>query len=158
MNSRWNRAVRVALAAALMAGCHGEKPAPKSGELPPAPKDPEAQAHQEAELLGHDVFETLDLVMSFKSSHMGQLPKSLRDIGLDTLTRETVRRLSVQDEAPQVTSAFRQTDDRRVTACRATSDILEEASLNGGEYTVRCTLRSGDEVGFKVGASPRQKS
>jgi hypothetical protein len=141
-----------------MVGCRSEKPAPKTSELPPGPKDPEAQAQQEAELLGHDVFETVDLVMSFKSSHMGRLPKSLRDIGLDTLTRETVRHLSVQDQAPQVTSAFRQTDDRRVVACRATSDILEEAPLNGGEYTVHCTLRSGDEVGFKVGAPPRQKS
>jgi hypothetical protein len=144
------------MVAVLLAGCHKEEPAPKSSGPPPTPKNPEAQAQQEAEFLGHDVFETVDLVMSFKSSHQGRLPKSLRETGLDSLTKETVRRLSVRDRVPQIASMFRRTDNRRITACRGTNDILEEASLNGGEYTIRCTLRSGDEVGFKVHEIPKQ--
>jgi hypothetical protein len=50
-----------------------------------------------------------------------------------------------------ITVAFRKPDTREITSCRGDSQILEEATLNGGQFTVMCTTSSGAQRPMKVG-------
>ena len=75
----------------------------------------------------------------------------LRQVGLDSLTPVGVRRLANQRSHPLVTIIFRRPGERQVTACQGTNDVLEEASLSSGEFTIQCTMRSGEERTFHVG-------
>jgi hypothetical protein len=54
-----------------------------------------------------------------------------------------------------VTVTFRRTQDREITSCRGDSQILEEASLNGGRFTLMCTTGSGTQRPIRLGASGR---
>jgi hypothetical protein len=74
-------------------------------------------------------------------------------MGIDSLTPTTVRRLVNLAREPVVTVAFRRPDTREITSCRGDSQILEEATLNGGQFTVMCTTSSGSQRPMKVGAS-----
>ena len=69
---------------------------------------------------------------------------------MDSLTRTTIRRYSLQGDTPVVTAVFRSQEGHQVAACRGSGDIQEEASLNGGAFTVACTLTGGGEYDFKV--------
>jgi hypothetical protein len=72
-------------------------------------------------------------------------------MGIDTLTPTTVRRLVTIEREPVVTVAFRRTDNREVTSCRGDGQILEEATLNGGRYTLMCTTSSGAQRPVRIG-------
>ena len=55
------------------------------------------------------------------------------------------------EREPVVTVAFRRTDGREITSCRGDSQILEEATLNGGRFTLMCTTSSGAQRPMQVG-------
>jgi hypothetical protein len=76
-------------------------------------------------------------------------------MGIDSLTPGTVRRLVNIAREPVVTVTFRRTQDREITSCRGDSQILEEASLNGGRFTLMCTTGSGTQRPIRLGASGR---
>jgi hypothetical protein len=42
-----------------------------------------------------------------------------------------------------VTVQFRKYEGHVITSCRGDSQILEEASINAGRFTMMCTTRSG---------------
>jgi hypothetical protein len=136
----------------VTAACSREKPAPLPGSPPAAAQeDPVVQGQQDAEFLGKDLFNVIDQVMSYKSSHRGRLPVSLRQVGVDSLSPATIRRYAVTAGAPAVTSVYRRVDGRQLLSCYGTSDALEEALLNTGEFTVTCAVASGGSGAFKVG-------
>jgi hypothetical protein len=73
-------------------------------------------------------------------------------MGIDSLTPATARHLITVDREPIVTVQYRKTDGREITSCRGDSQILEEAAINGGRFTLMCTTRSGAQRPILVGA------
>jgi hypothetical protein len=140
----------LALAFALAgAGCGTEEratPAPRRpvSDLPPDRRD--------AEYLGREVFELVDRAVDYRGSHRGRPAASLRQMGVDSLTPSTARSLLSLDREPVVTVKYRKAEGREVTSCRGDSQILEEAALNGGRFTLMCTTRSGAQRPILIGA------
>jgi len=139
------RSLAVVGALAGMLGCGGSS-TPRSPS-----RTTTAGAQADAEYLARDLFDIVDRVMSYRSSHQGMLPPSLSIAGIDSLTPQTVRRLEAQGNSPLVTVAFRREGTREVVSCRGTNLLLEEAMLNSGEFPVECTLAAGGDSLFRVG-------
>jgi hypothetical protein len=53
-----------------------------------------------------------------------------------------------------ITVEFRRAEGRQILSCRGDSNILEEASINAGRFTLMCTARSGAQRPVQVGAQP----
>ncbi|MGH7499263.1 MAG: hypothetical protein ACREL3_10485 [Gemmatimonadales bacterium] len=134
----------------MLAGC-GEDEAGR-----PAAREPKSDLpadQRDAETLGGEVFELVDRAVDYRGSHRGRPAGSFRQMGIDSLTGITVRRLINVGLEPLITVEFRKTDTREVTSCRGDSQILEEAAINGGRYTLMCTTRSGAQRPIRVGHS-----
>lgn len=146
MSLRSSRSLLLLLA--LAAGGCGKK-----SEAPGAPAKAMAKLPpdlQDATLLGRDLFDVMDAVLSYKASHQGRMPQTLRQLGVDSLTKTTIRRLSVPGGTPAVTAIFRSNEGHQLSSCRGTSEIQEEASLNEGIFSVACATVKGEPVSFKV--------
>ena len=135
------------LALLLLAGCGAkEAPRPKGDDLteqlPPDQRD--------AETLGREVFELVDRAIDYRGSHRGRPAGSFRQMGIDSLTPTTVRRLVNLAREPVITVAFRRPESREITSCRGDGQILEEATLNGGRFTVMCTTSGGAQRPMRV--------
>jgi hypothetical protein len=136
------------LALVLVAAC-GAKDAARSPDAdarPGLPKD-----RQEAETLGRELFELVDRAIDYRGSHRGRPAASFRQMGVDSLTPLTARALVNLAREPVVTVSFRRTANREITSCRGDGQILEEATLNGGRFTVMCTTRSGAQHPVRIG-------
>jgi hypothetical protein len=126
-------------------GC-GKKELPK----PPVSEGvPVNGAPADAQQLGTEMFELIDRIADYRSSHEGKPPKSLRQLGVDSLTASTVRRLAVQGRTFTVTVVYRRPEGRVVQNCSAGEDALEQAALNEGRFAVSCDTPSGPQ-GFEV--------
>ncbi|MBA3658002.1 MAG: hypothetical protein H0W67_00205 [Gemmatimonadales bacterium] len=133
---------------ALVGGaCGGDSAAARrpsmAAELAPATRD--------AQALGREIFELVDRAVDYRGSHQGRPASSLPQMGVESLTPSTVRRLANVQREPVVTVAFRRIDGREVTACRGDSQILEEATLNAGRFTLMCTSSTGSQHPVQVG-------
>jgi hypothetical protein len=139
------------LALVLLAACGARDAAPPAaGESRPAlPRD-----RQDAETLGREVFDLVDRAIDYRGSHRGRPASTFRQMGIDTLTPTTVRRLVNLEREPVVTVAFRRTDAHEVVSCRGDSQILEEATLNAGSFTLMCTTSSGAQRPMRIGDFP----
>jgi len=139
------------LALVLLAACGAKEAArPAEGDARPSlPRD-----RQDAELLGREVFDLVDRAIDYRGSHRGRPASSFRQMGIDTLTTTTVRRLVNLEREPVVTVAFRRPETREITSCRGDSQILEEATLNAGNFTLMCTTSSGAQRPMRIGDSP----
>jgi hypothetical protein len=115
------------------------------------PKSDLPADQRDAEVLGREVFELVDRAIDYRGSHKGRPAVSFRQMGIDTLTSLTVRRLVNLEREPVITVAFRRTDAREITSCRGDSQILEESSINGGRFTLMCTTRTGSQRPIRVG-------
>lgn len=151
MNSRWTSRTGAAGLAALVllapAACSGKgKPAAPRGEA----NTPEASA----QLLGRELADIVDRVMSYRSSHRGQLPTSLRQAGIDSLTPMFSREYRRQGSEPLVTIRFRNPAGRPVAACSGTSTVLEDAMLHEGRFDVSCELTAGGRQTFTIVPPP----
>jgi hypothetical protein len=136
---------RVLLTALALGGCGGtgsssSRP-PLSSQLTPEERD--------VRILGREIFDLVDRAVDYRGSHRGRPAVSLRQMGVESLTTTTVRRLVNLQREPVVTVSFRQTAGREVISCRGTSQIIEEASLNG-RYTLMCTASSGAQRPMEV--------
>ena len=140
------------LALVLMAACGAKEAAraPESDTRPGLPRD-----RHDAETLGQEIFELVDRAIDYRGSHRGRPAASFRQMGVDSLTPATARHLVNIAREPVVTVSFRRTDNREITSCRGDGQILEEATLNGGRYTVMCTTRSGAQRPMRIG-DPRR--
>ena len=136
----------------VFAAACGNGPAAGSGRDPvrraPVPADPQLA---DATELGREIFGVMDRVMAYKSSHFGNLPHDLPSMGEDSLTRTTVRRLTVADKTPTLTVSYRHPDGHALRGCTGTNKVLEDSMLNGGPFEVSCTLASGETKSFTVG-------
>jgi hypothetical protein len=136
---------RVLLASLVLAGCSGtgsssSRP-PLTSQLTPEQRDVQA--------LGREIFELVDRAVDYRGSHRGRPATSLRQMGVESLTTTTVRRMVNLQLEPVITVSFRQFSGREIVSCRGTSQILEEASLNG-RYMLMCTSRSGAQRPIEV--------
>ena len=136
---------RVILTALALGGCSGtgsssSRP-PLSSQLTPEQRD--------VQTLGREIFDLVDRAVDYRGSHRGRPAVSLRQMGVESLTTTTVRRLVNLQREPVITVSFRQTAGREVISCRGTSQIIEEASLNG-RYTLMCTASSGAQRPMEV--------
>jgi len=102
-------------------------------------------------MLGREVFELVDRAVDYRGSHRGRPARSLRQMGVDSLTPATARHLISVNREPIVTVQFRKPEGRAVTSCRGDSQILEEAAINGGRFTLMCATRSGAQRPIQVG-------
>jgi hypothetical protein len=128
-------------------GCAADKaPEPKASVRRSA-TGPQA----DADALGREVFELVDRAVDYRGSHRGRPASSLRQMGVDSLTPVTARVLVSVEREPLVTVSYRRADTREIVSCRGDSHILEEASLNGGRFTLMCTTRAGAQRPMQVG-------
>ena len=135
----------------LLAACNGQD-GPK--DAPPQSSDLPAD-QIDAETLGREVLELIDRAVDYRGSHRGRPAGSLRQLGIDSLTPTTARHLLNVNREPVVTVQFRRVDGRQITSCRGDSNILEEASINAGRFTLMCTARSGAQRPVQVGGAGR---
>jgi hypothetical protein len=140
----------LALALAGLAAACGDEKEPKDA----APARSELPADQlDAEMLGREVLELVDRAVDYRGSHRGRPATSLRQMGIDSLTTTTARHLLNVNREPVITVQFRRMDGRQITSCRGDSNILEEASINAGRFTLMCTSRSGAQRPIQVGGA-----
>ena len=104
---------------------------------------------RDAQALGREIFELIDRAMDYQGSHRGRPAASLRQMGVDSLTPTTVRRVVNVQREPVVTVGFRQTAGREIISCRGDRQILEDASVHG-RYTLMCTAKSGAQRPIEV--------
>lgn len=108
-------------------------------------------AQQDAYQLGREIFDLVDRAVSYRASHRGRPATTLRQMGIESLTPATVRRMVNLQREPVVTVAYRRPERREIVSCRGDSNILVEASLNGGRFTLMCTAGSGAQRPMEVG-------
>ena len=136
------------LLACLFAGC-GDQGGLKSRSASPSDLTPD---QRDAETLGREIFDLVDRAVDYRGSHMGRPAANLPQMGVESLTNVTVRRvLNVQRE-PVITVAFRQRQGREIISCLGDSKILEDKSLTG-RFTIMCTASSGAQRPMEVGQS-----
>jgi len=109
---------------------------------------------QDARALGLEIFDLVDRAVAYRASHRGRPATTLRQMGIESLTTNTVRRILNVQREPVVTVAYRRPDQREIVSCRGDSQILVEASVNGGRFTLMCTARSGAQRPMQIGESP----
>jgi hypothetical protein len=131
-----------------LAACH-RKPSATGGQSAAATAARPATAEQDAQVLGREIYDLIDRAMSYRSSHRGRAPKSLRELGLDQLTPRTARSLTQHAGLPEARVAFRDTTGHRLAACRGTQIILEDATVRGS-YTLTCDYVEGGTAAFTV--------
>ncbi|HEX6433658.1 MAG TPA: hypothetical protein VFZ87_05435 [Gemmatimonadales bacterium] len=129
----------------VLVGCSGtgnssSRP-PLASQLTPEQRDVQS--------LGREVFDLIDRAVDYRGSHRGRPAVTLRQMGVESLTATTVRRMVNLQREPVITVAFRQGAGREILSCRGTSQILEEASLNG-RFTLMCTSSSGSQRPMEV--------
>jgi hypothetical protein len=121
--------------------------------------DPEEQLppdRRDAYRLGREVFELVDRAVAYRSSHRGRPAATITQMGIESLTPATVRRVVNVQREPVVTVAFRRGDGRQIVSCRGDSQILEDASLNGGRFTLMCTTSAGAQRPMEVAVLPER--
>ena len=143
------RAMAGALLGLVLVAACGAKDAPRPAEADTRSRLPQDQ--QDAETLGRELFELVDRAIDYRGSHRGRPAASFRQMGVDSLTPATSRYLVNLAREPVVTVSFRRTDTREITSCRGDGQILEEATLNGGRFTVMCTTRAGAQRPMRIG-------
>lgn len=132
----------------LLAACQRKPATPEAHSAPRAPARP-ATAEEDAQALGPEIYDLIDQVMSYRSSHRGRAPRSLRELGVDALTPTTSRALTVHNGTPEVSVTFRNRSGHALSACRGTPIILEDATLRGS-YTLSCDYAGGGSAPFTV--------
>jgi hypothetical protein len=110
--------------------------------LPPDERD--------ANVLGREIFELVDRSIDYRGSHRGRPGANLTQMGMESLTVNTVRRVVNVQREPVVTVAFRQTAGREIVSCRGDSQVLEDAATKGS-FTIMCTAKSGAQRPMEVG-------
>jgi hypothetical protein len=120
------------------------------------PRDKDDGSHlppdqQDARELGLEIFDLVDRAVAYRASHQGRPATTLRQMGIESLTTNTVRRILNVQREPVVTVAFRRPEQRQIISCRGDSQILVEASVNGGRFTLMCSARSGSQRPMEIG-------
>jgi len=138
----WRFSLGLAL---VVAGCSGtgssRSRSRDPSDLPPDQRD--------AQVLGREIFDLVDRAVDYRGSHRGRPPATLKQMGVESLTTTTVRRVVNVQREPVVTVRFRKPAGREIVSCWGESKILEDASVNG-RYTLMCTASSGAQRPMEV--------
>jgi hypothetical protein len=140
--------LRILVLALAVAGCGREAASKSRAREDTGPVTPD---QRDAAALGREIFDLVDRAVAYRGSHRGRPANSLRQMGLESLTVATVRRVENLQREPVITVAFRKTAGREIVSCRGTSQILEDITLNG-RFTIMCTARSGTQRLMEVGS------
>jgi len=136
------------LSAALLAACGKETPpAAAASALPP-----DLLAF-DAGRLGSQVLHVLDQSAEYTGSRRGRHPRSLRDLGMDSLTPEFARVLSMASGEPVATVSFRRLEGHALASCSGGAELLESAALAGGTYTLTCVTTDGQTREVEAGGT-----
>ena len=138
---------RAAILIGLLAGCRPAEPA-RTADTPAAALD-------DQRVLGRELFELIDRAADFHSSHRGRYPASVAQMGVDSLTPTTVRRLSGGSGPLMVTVEFRHPAGHKLASCSGGADALEGASLNTGTFAATCITPDGDVQPLELEARKR---
>jgi hypothetical protein len=145
--SPWLSTLVLALA---LSGCSSKA---DSKSRPPTSRSDLSPDQRDAEVLGREIFDLIDRAVDYRGSHQGRPAVNLRQMGVESLTTATVRRVVNVQREPMITVAFRQRAGREILSCRGDSQILEDKSLNG-RFTIMCTASSGAQRPMEVGELP----
>lgn len=144
---RWLPPLLLALAAAA---CSGQaEPKSRGG----AAGRGLSSDQRDAETLGREIFDLVDRAMDYKGSHEGRPANTLRQMGVESLTAVVVRRVINVQREPLVTVAFRKPAGREIVSCFGDNQIIEDAFVNSGRFTITCTTSSGAQRQMEVGGS-----
>ncbi|MCU0620263.1 MAG: hypothetical protein MUC69_02030 [Gemmatimonadales bacterium] len=138
----------VLVGALLVAACRRDAPPPAvtDGAAPGVARDVQATASE--------LYELVDRAVEYRSAHRGKAARTLRQVGLDSLTPTSDRRMT--SSAPIQFTVVRRRPGT-VSACSAGEEILEQAALNDGRFTIRCDTPSGAAVYDVSRAAPAPK-
>jgi ferric-dicitrate binding protein FerR (iron transport regulator) len=133
-----NRASRAGLVLCLsLAACHRGEPAPGAALAGKAGSD-------DKQVLGRQLFELNHRAADYRRSHRGRYPVSVAQMGVDSLTPATARRLSSADGTLHVTVEFRRPAGHVLVSCSGGAEALEGAALNSGKYAASCMTAEGE--------------
>jgi hypothetical protein len=142
----------------LVLACAAAQCGPAADPRPRA-AEPEEQLppdQRDAQVLGREVFEMVDRAVAYRASHRGRPASTITQMGIESLTPATVRRVVNVQREPVVTVAFRRPEGREILSCRGDSQILVDAASNGGRFTLMCTSSSGVQRPMEVGDPPER--
>jgi len=138
----WRLSLGLAL---VIAGCSGTGSSSSRSRIP-SDLSPD---QRDAQVLGREIFDLVDRAVDYRGSHRGRPPATLKQMGVESLTTTTVRRVVNVQREPVVTVRFRQPAGRDIVSCWGESKILEDASVSG-RYTLMCTASSGAQRPMEV--------
>jgi hypothetical protein len=140
----------LAVLAALLLACGKGDPAAARAAPPRTAAD---SAEVDATVLGREIYHLLDLASDYRGSHRGRLPRSLRDLGTDSLTTDIARRVNASGPEFTAGAAFRDPAGHFWVACTGELKVLEDAVIGAGRYTLTCTSPSGDSHEVQAGGA-----
>ena len=140
-------ALRAAILIGLVTACRPGGPS-RTADTPAAALD-------DQRVLGRELFEVIDRAADYHSSHRGRYPASVAQMGLDSLTRTTVRRLSGGTGPLSVTVAFRRPAGHALASCSGGADALEGAALSTGSFAATCITPEGEVQPLQLEAGAR---
>src|SRR3954468_20674220 len=106
------------LLALVVAGCDNAGSKTRTTERSPLSPD-----QRDAEILGREIFDLIDRAVDYRGSHMGRPAANLPQMGVESLTTATVRRVVNVQRQPVITVAFRQSSGRDIISCRGDPQI-----------------------------------
>ena len=107
---------------------------------------------EDAELLGQELFDLVDQAAGYQSSHSGRRPRSLRSMGVDSLTPTTARWIEKGGNSTRIVVAFRRLGGHAVSHCSGDAGVLEQLALEGA-FRLECSLVDGTEKQLTAGGS-----
>lgn len=121
----------------FVGGCQQQRPANRAATSREEPRSSDPVQAEAAEL-GRHIFDLADDVDSYQSSHRGRLPRSLRQLGQDSIVGPVVRRISTTGGGT-ITAAFRRPQEHTLHWCSGNLRVLEDAALRGDAFEVTCS-------------------
>lgn len=143
------RTALVAIAVAAVWAC-GKGDA--SGTPAAARRTAADSAEADATTLGREIYHLLDLAADYRGSHRGRLPRSLRDLGTDSLTSDIARSIRTTSGF-SASAAFRNPVGHAWVSCEGQLKVLEDAVLGAGRYTLTCVSSAGESHEVQAGGA-----
>jgi hypothetical protein len=144
------RACALLVATLALSACGQGEPAPARAAVSHTAAD---SADADATTLGREIYHLLDLASDYRGSHRGRLPRSLRNLGIDSLTSDIARSIDAGGEHFTAAAAFRNPAGHAWVACTGELDVLEDAVIGGGRYTLACTSPTGEQHEVQAGGA-----
>ena len=132
----------VLAAALLLAACGDDDPPARRAA--PELRTAADSAAADIAILGTEIARLLDLAADYRGSHRGRAPRRLRDMAMDSLTRDIARAIATGPGGTRVTVSFRRPAGRQYASCAGDLGVLESAALGDGGYTLTCVTPSGE--------------